>query len=66
MAQPSNAALPSDVLTAAAERMHYFYTLFNENLRHAGFAVLLYRNEEPTPFPILHRTRAADFGGQSA
>ncbi|HST86243.1 MAG TPA: class I SAM-dependent methyltransferase [Kineosporiaceae bacterium] len=57
VAQESNTMLPQPVLTAAAERLHHFYTLFNENLRHAGFAVLLYRNQEPTPFPILHRTR---------
>jgi ubiquinone/menaquinone biosynthesis C-methylase UbiE len=52
--QPVNADLDGDLRAAAAERLRYFYTLFNENLRYAHYAVLLYRNGQPTSFPVLH------------
>lgn len=54
--QPSNRSLDPSVSTAAAERLGYFYRLFNRNLRHARFAVMLFRKSEPTRFPILHTT----------
>ncbi|MFJ6687018.1 class I SAM-dependent methyltransferase [Streptomyces werraensis] len=52
--QPCNDHLQADVKQAAGRRLHYFYTLFNENLGYARYAILLYRKSQPTEFPILH------------
>lgn len=42
---------------AARERLTYFYSLFNENLRYCGFSVLIYRHRPPNAFPVLQASR---------
>lgn len=54
LAQPCNDGLSPELKEAAGRRLHYFYTLFNENLGYARYAILLYRKSSPTAFPILH------------
>jgi ubiquinone/menaquinone biosynthesis C-methylase UbiE len=59
-AQPSNDSLPEDVRAAAALRLEQMYALFDENLQHAGFSILIYRAGMPTEWPILHETKRAE------
>ncbi|MFE7271832.1 class I SAM-dependent methyltransferase [Streptomyces sp. NPDC057623] len=54
LAQPCNEGMPEDLKEAAGKRLHYFYSLFNENLGYCRYAILLYRKSRPTEFPILH------------
>ncbi|WP_330289380.1 class I SAM-dependent methyltransferase [Streptomyces sp. NBC_00576] len=54
LAQPCNDDMGQELKEAAGRRLHYFYTLFNENLGYARYAILLYRKSAPTTFPILH------------
>ncbi|NEC87724.1 class I SAM-dependent methyltransferase [Streptomyces sp. SID12501] len=54
LAQPCNDDMSQELKEAAGRRLHYFYTLFNENLGYARYAILLYRKSAPTTFPILH------------
>lgn len=42
---------------AAAERLSYFYSLFDDNLAYARYDILLYRRNHPNPEPVLHRSR---------
>jgi len=55
--QPGNQSLDSAVAEAAGRRLAYFYRLFDENLRYARFAVMLFRKDDPTTFPVLHTTK---------
>lgn len=54
LAQPCNDGMSDALREAAGKRLHYFYTLFNENLGYCRYAILLYRKSGPTQFPILH------------
>ncbi|WP_316771649.1 class I SAM-dependent methyltransferase [Streptomyces sasae] len=54
LAQPCNDSMSRELKEAAGSRLRYFYTLFNENLGYARYAILLYRKNRPTEFPILH------------
>jgi ubiquinone/menaquinone biosynthesis C-methylase UbiE len=54
LAQPCNDGMTEELKEAAGQRLHYFYTLFNENLGYARYAILLYRKSQPTAFPVLH------------
>lgn len=47
----------ADVRRALHDRLLYFYELFNENLRYAGFSILLWRLDHPNREPILHSAR---------
>jgi ubiquinone/menaquinone biosynthesis C-methylase UbiE len=58
-AQPANAHLPESLRTAASSRLRDMYLLFDENLKFAAFSTLVFRNEMPTVWPILHETRHA-------
>jgi ubiquinone/menaquinone biosynthesis C-methylase UbiE len=57
MSQPHLSALPAATRAALAERLGYFYRLFNDNLSYARFCILLYRKHPPNPEPILFKTR---------
>ncbi|WP_316771631.1 class I SAM-dependent methyltransferase [Streptomyces sasae] len=52
--QPCNDGMSEELKEASGRRLHYFYTLFNENLGYARYAIMLYRKSQPTAFPVLH------------
>ncbi|MEV7211966.1 class I SAM-dependent methyltransferase [Kitasatospora cineracea] len=56
--QPCNDDMSEELKEAAGRRLHYFYTLFNENLAYTRYAILLYRKGQPTAFPVLHTSSA--------
>lgn len=58
--QPHLHGLSPHLRDAAAARLTYFYTLFDENLTYARFDILIYRRGYPNPERILHRTRLVD------
>lgn len=58
--QPHLHALPPRLRDAAAARLTYFYTLFEENLTYARFDILICRRGYPNPERILHRARLVD------
>jgi len=55
--QPHIQAIDPAVRDAAAARLSYFYTLFDENLSYARYDILVYRLNHPNPEPVLHTTR---------
>ena len=55
--QPHLRAIDPAVLEAAASRLSYFYTLFDENLSYARYDILVYRRDHPNPEPVLHTSR---------
>lgn len=71
MAQSFLEEFPDDSREALAERLAYFYRLFDENLRYARFCILIYRKAAPVAGtdrlknePILFRVREVE--GQGA
>ncbi|HEU0077231.1 MAG TPA: class I SAM-dependent methyltransferase, partial [Longimicrobiaceae bacterium] len=58
---------PTDAREAMAERLAYFYRLFDENLTYARFCILIYRKHAPVAGrdqlenePILYRARQVE------
>lgn len=57
MSHPHLGEFPAETRAAIANRLQYFYHLFNENLRYARYTILLYRTGAPNLEPILHQSR---------
>jgi SAM-dependent methyltransferase len=57
MSQPLLAGYAPELRATMAARLRYFYDLFNENLRYARYAILLYRIGHPNRDPVLFESR---------
>lgn len=46
--------------TALSNKLKYFYELFDENLKFAGFSILTYKYNDANNIPILHKSVVSD------
>jgi len=47
-----------EVQKAIQSRLAYFYQLFNRNLQHCGYSIMIFRWKQPNSFPVLFKSRA--------
>ncbi|AGL19164.1 class I SAM-dependent methyltransferase [Actinoplanes sp. N902-109] len=55
--QPHLHRIDPALRAAAADRLTYFYRLFDENLSYARYDILVFRRGHPNPEPVLHTSR---------